>query len=151
MPLFSPRCLSSVFCIFLLAAPAAAQTVSAPLSQYSRQQGQPSRALNPYDAKLNRMAEILGSLHYLYNLCAPKTAAHEPAAQWRDYMQKLPGALRSDSKQTGRLYASFNRSYQAFADNYGSCTVAAREALARYRLEGQNLSRALLENYGSDF
>jgi len=185
MPYFIPR-----FCLILLLAGglasaglslapqrAAAQAVSPPAQTMKPAGPAPATggaALSGYDEKLMRLAEVLGSLHYLANLCPPapqdktepkaaktKSPAAPPPAPappadggymiWRDYMQQLLAALRSDGRQNARLYAAFNRSYQSLAGNYGRCTPAAREALARYRLEGQNISAVLLENYGSDY
>ncbi len=37
----------------------------------------------PFQPRLLRLAEVLGSLHYLRNLCG------EEGTQWRDQMQKL--------------------------------------------------------------
>jgi len=136
---------AALLAAFAVFAPAAAggQAVTAPLDALPNPALQ-NRSLSNYDEKLNRLAEILGSLHYLYNLCGGQNN------EWRNYMQKLLPALQADNKQQLRLYAAFNRSYRAFADNYGACTKAAREAAGRYRLEGLNLSRHLLEQFGSD-
>jgi len=156
---------------------AAAQAVSAPLSARPNTanpaDSSSGSALSAYDEKLLRLAEVLGALHYLANLCpvvspqasqvpqasqtqpnpdAAKTAASAGSNMiWRDYMQNITAALHSDVRQNARLNAAFNRSYQALSDNYRSCTTAAGEALARYHLEGLNISAVLLENFASDY
>lgn len=142
----NPQFFALVFTGGLALLPAAAfsQAVTAPLKAMPNAGGAPNRTLSLYDEKLNRMAEILGSLHYLYNLCGSQTDI------WRDYMQKFIPALRADARRQQRLYAAFNRSYEAFAGNYAACTKAAKEAAERYRLEGQNLSRNLVDHFGSD-
>ncbi|KAA6206637.1 MAG: TIGR02301 family protein [Candidatus Tokpelaia sp.] len=122
---------------------AGAEAITAPLNSMPGPATQ-NRSLSNYDEKLNRMAEILGSLHYLYRICGAQDS------EWRAYMQKLIAALHADDKQQLRLYAAFNRSYEAFADNYSACTTAAKEASERYRLEGLTLSRHLLEHFSSD-
>lgn len=144
-------CLSAI--AFMPSAAGAQQRIKAAAS--APQPSQPSGAsLSIYEEKLNRMAEILGSLHYLYTLCALpiETAAAEKTAEspssWRDYMQRLLAALQADAAQNARFAASFNRSYYAFADNYNSCAAGAKEALQRYRLEGQALSSSLTAEFG---
>jgi len=158
---------------------AAAQAVSAPLSARPNAanpaDNSSGSALSAYDEKLLRLAEVLGALHYLANLC-PQASQAPPASQasvvsqtqpnpdaaktaapaggnmiWRDYMQNITAALHNDMRQNARLNAAFNRSYQALSDNYRSCTTAAGEALARYHLEGLNISAVLLENFASDY
>ena len=96
-----------------------------------------------YDAKMLRLAEILGSLHYLRNLCGEKTSL------WRDKMEELIKAENPTPTRRVRLYASFNDAYRAFSDNYHTCTKAAVDADRRYIKEGTALSHELLNRYGN--
>lgn len=96
-----------------------------------------------YDAKMLRLAEILGSLHYLRNLCGEKTS------QWRDKMEDLIKAENPTTTRRARLYAAFNDAYRAFSDNYHTCTKAAVDADQRYIKEGTALSHELLNRYGN--
>jgi len=81
------------------------------------------------DEGMERMAEILGALHYLDNLC------HDTSEEWRDFMDLLIMTENSAKPLRGRLIAAFNRSYRAFAENHHHCTPAAREAIKLYRQE----------------
>lgn len=96
-----------------------------------------------YDVKMLRLAEILGSLHYLRNLCGEKTT------QWRDRMEELIKAENPTPTRRARLYAAFNDAYRAFSVNYHSCTKAAVDADQSYIKEGSALANELLNRYGN--
>ncbi|WP_297322267.1 TIGR02301 family protein [uncultured Bartonella sp.] len=96
-----------------------------------------------YDVKMLRLAEVLGSLHYLRNLCGEKTT------QWRDRMEELIKAENPTPTRRARLYAAFNDAYRAFSVNYHSCTKAAVDADQRYIKEGSALANELLNRYGN--
>ncbi|EJF86666.1 TIGR02301 family protein [Bartonella rattimassiliensis] len=95
----------------------------------------------PYEKKLLRLAEILGSLHSLQNLCKSSTN------QWYDYMNALIEAEHPIPQRRAYLYEAFNEAYRAFSENYHHCTRAAIEANQRYIEEGRILSENLLMHY----
>lgn len=97
----------------------------------------------PYEAGLMRLAEVLGSLHFLRNLCG------EQGTSWRDEMEKLLASEAPDADRRARLVASFNRGYRTFDGTYGQCTDSAVEAINRYMKEGQALSRDIAMRYGN--
>lgn len=90
-----------------------------------------------------RLAEVLGSLHYLRNLCG------ETGDQWRLQMEKLIESERPDPARRARLVASFNHGYRSFDGVYVSCTASATEAIARYMKEGEELTREIVVRYGN--
>ncbi|WP_455474505.1 TIGR02301 family protein [Bartonella sp. B30(2025)] len=92
----------------------------------------------PYDTKLLRLSEILGSLHYLQNLCST------PTNQWYNHMHALMEAERPTAKRRAYFYAAFNEAYRAFSESYHHCTQSAIEASQRYIQEGRILSENLL-------
>lgn len=96
----------------------------------------------PYDAKLMRLAEVLGSIHYLRNLCG------ETSNEWRDQMQQLLTVESPEPLRRARLIASFNRGYRTFDSVYESCTSQALEAADRYVKEGLGLTREINSRYG---
>jgi len=96
----------------------------------------------PYDAKLTRLAEVLGSIHYLRNLCG------EESNQWRDQMQALLTIENPEPLRRARLIASFNRGYRTFDSVYTTCTDQALEAAGHYMAEGVNLTREINSRYG---
>lgn len=97
----------------------------------------------PFDAGLLRISEVLGSLHFLRNLCGEK------GYKWRFYMQKLMTAENPSPERRARFIASFNRGYRTFERTYSSCTNSANEAMQRYMKEGEQLSRDIVVRYGN--
>jgi uncharacterized protein (TIGR02301 family) len=97
----------------------------------------------PFEPGLMRLAEILGSLHFLRNLCG------ETGDQWRVEMEKLLEAENPDPDRRARFIASFNRGYRSFGTSYSRCTASATEAINRYMREGEALSRDIASRYGN--
>lgn len=96
-----------------------------------------------FEPKLMRLAEVLGSLHYLRNLCG------EQGNQWRDEMEKLLAAENPDPARRARFVASFNRGYRSFDEIYATCTASAAQAINRYMKEGETLSRDIASRFGN--
>ncbi|MCW4113933.1 TIGR02301 family protein [Aurantimonas sp. MSK8Z-1] len=93
---------------------------------------------------LDRLASILGSVHFLRTLCG------DPNAQiWRNKMSELIDAQAPNEADRRRLVASFNGGYRAFESTYQQCTPAARLAVDRYLAEGATLSREISARYGN--
>jgi uncharacterized protein (TIGR02301 family) len=104
----------------------------------------PARALDaPFEPQLMRLAEVLGSLHYLRNLCG------EAGNQWRAEMEKLIEAENPDEMRRARFVASFNRGYRSFDGVYTYCTQSATAAIGRYMKEGEALSRDIAARYSN--
>ena len=105
---------------------------------------QPARAADsPFERQLVRLAEILGSLHYLRNLCG------EEGQDWRDRMTAFLDAERPDEARRARFIASFNRGYRSFEETYATCTESAIEAINRYVREGEELTRDTAARFGN--
>ncbi|EJF75211.1 TIGR02301 family protein [Bartonella alsatica] len=102
-----------------------------------------ARQLPPYETKLIRLAEILGSLHFLQNLCST------PTNQWYDYMNAMIEAEHPMPQRRAYFYEAFNEAYRAFSANYHHCTQSAIEANQRYIKEGRALSESLLAHYNN--
>ena len=107
----------------------------------------PARAQDgaaPFDADLQRLAEILGTLHYLRGICG----ANE-GAKWRNEMQALIDAETPSGDRRTRMIAGFNRGYNGFQQTYRACTPAANVAIRRYIEEGSKISRDLTARYAN--
>jgi len=98
----------------------------------------------PYQADLQRLAEILGALHYLRGLCG----ANE-GQTWRNEMQSLIDAEAPPGERRDRLVASFNRGFRGFQQTYRSCTPAADLAIRRYLDEGARISRDITARFAN--
>lgn len=101
-------------------------------------------AAAPYDGDLERLAEILGSLHYLRNVCG----AHE-GQRWRDQMQALIDAEGLEGDRKRKIVAGFNRGYRVFQQTYRACTPAADIAIRRYLDEGAKIARDITARYAN--
>jgi uncharacterized protein (TIGR02301 family) len=98
----------------------------------------------PYDRDLQRLAEILGALHYLRALCG----ANE-GAKWRNEMQALVDAETPAGERRDKLVAGFNRGYRGFQQTYRTCTPAADLVIRRYLEEGAKISRDITARYAN--
>ena len=107
----------------------------------------PARAQDaaaPFDGDLQRLAEILGTLHYLRGICGSNEGA-----KWRNQMQALIDAETPSGERRARMIAGFNRGYNGFQQTYRSCTPAATVAIRRYIEEGSKISRDLTARYAN--
>lgn len=101
-------------------------------------------AAAPFDGDLQRLAEILGTLHYLRGICGSNEGL-----KWRNQMQALIDAETPSGDRRARMIAGFNRGYNGFQQTYRSCTPAATVAIRRYIEEGSKISRDLTARYAN--
>jgi uncharacterized protein (TIGR02301 family) len=101
-------------------------------------------AAAPFDADLQRLAEILGGLHYLRGICGSNEGN-----KWRNEMQALIDAETPAGERRSRMIAGFNRGYNGFQQTYRACTPAATVAIRRYIEEGSKISRDLTARYAN--
>lgn len=98
----------------------------------------------PYDGKIMRLAEILGSVHYLRNLC------NGGESEWREMMEQiLAEESKGEPQRTARFTAAFNRGYRSFASTYVKCTQQAIAAEEKYRAEGATLATEITARFGN--
>jgi len=98
----------------------------------------------PFDNDLQRLAEILGTLHYLRGICGSNEGG-----KWRNEMQALIDAETPSGERRARMIAGFNRGYNGFQQTYRTCTPAAIVAIRRYVDEGARISRDLTARYAN--
>ena len=114
--------------------------------------GVPSRASGqnveggpaPYDGDLQRLAEILGALHYLRGICGANDGQ-----KWRNEMQALLDAETPSGERRNRLQVRFNRGYRGFQQTYRTCTPAADLVIRRYLDEGAKIAREITARYSN--
>ena len=94
--------------------------------------------------ELSRFSTILGSLHFLAQLCGDKGDM-----AWRDEMANFIDRQQPAESDKRYLIASFNNGYRAFDSTYRSCTSAARLAHNRYRDEGIRLAKDIVTRFGN--
>lgn len=103
-----------------------------------------AQAPAPFDANLQRLAEIMGALHYLRALCG----ANE-GPKWRNEVQALIDAEAPSGDRRTRMVASFNRGYRSFQQTYRTCTPAADLVIRRYLEEGSKIARDITARYAN--
>ena len=92
----------------------------------------------PYDAKLLRLAEILGAVHYLRELCGA-----QEGQLWRDQMKEIVRNEGSTAVRRAKLVNSFNDGYRGYRRTYRTCTSSATLAITRFSVEGAQIAAAL--------
>jgi uncharacterized protein (TIGR02301 family) len=98
----------------------------------------------PFDASLQRLAEIMGALHYLRGICHA-----DDGQKWRDEVQALIEAEAPYGDRKTRMVAAFNRGYRGFQQTYRTCTPAADLVIRRYLKEGANIAREVTARYAN--
>jgi uncharacterized protein (TIGR02301 family) len=100
----------------------------------------PAVEVKPYDDKLLRLAEVLGAVHYLRELCG----ANE-GQMWRDRMQDLMVSEGSSAIRKARLTKGFNQGYTSYSRTYRACTPSAQTAVSRFMTEGSVIAETLVK------
>jgi uncharacterized protein (TIGR02301 family) len=105
---------------------------------------QPQASPAPYDRDLQRLSEILGSLHFLRGICGSNEGQ-----KWRNEAQTLIEAEAPSGERREQMIASFNRGYRSFQQSYRTCTPAANFAIRRYLEEGAKIAREITARYAN--
>lgn len=119
------------------------QQASAQLSEERQKAQEQSQAQEgrPYDAQLLRLAEIVGALHYLRELCGAGEGQ-----TWRDQMRELVAAEGTTALRRAKLVDAFNKGYRGYSRTYRSCTRPALIAIERFMEQGATIADTLLAN-----
>jgi uncharacterized protein (TIGR02301 family) len=97
----------------------------------------------PYEPQLLRLAEIIGALAYLRDLCG----GHDGDA-WRAEMASLLDAEARTETRKESLAGAYNRGFRGYQLSYRACTPAAQEVIARFLDEAAKISTDLANRYG---
>jgi uncharacterized protein (TIGR02301 family) len=117
---------------------------SAPPQTAGRPAPAPLDQPTPYDRDLQRLAEILGALHFLRGICSSNEGL-----KWRNEAQTLIDAEAPTGDRHDQMVASFNRGYRGFQESYRSCTPAANLVIRRYLEEGAKIAREITARYAN--
>jgi uncharacterized protein (TIGR02301 family) len=120
-------------------ATAAAQPAAPPAATVPRDPDQ--RDVKPYDDKLLRLAEIMGAVHFLRELCGAGDGQ-----LWRERMEELIRAEGPSALRQARLTRTFNQGYRNFQRTYASCTPTAQTTITKFLAEGTQISDTLLKS-----
>lgn len=97
----------------------------------------------PYEPQLLRLAEIMGALSYLRDLCGAADGQ-----LWRNKMAALLDAEAQSVSRKERMAGAFNRGFRGFETIYRTCTPNAELVISRYLDEGGKLARDVQNRYG---
>ncbi len=146
MTVFGRHAIKAALCALLLAAPvllgaklAFAQTGANPQKPPAAATPQKLPDDRPYDTQLLRLAEIMGTLHYLRELCG----ANEGQV-WREQMRELVASEGSSALRRAKLVDSFNRGYRDYSRTYRTCTQPARVAIQRFMDQASAITDGLI-------
>ena len=97
----------------------------------------------PYEGKLQRLAELIGTLAFLRELCVPGEGA-----VWRAKMVDLLAAEGTTDLRRDRLAGAFNRGFDDYRITYRTCTASAATAIERAMTEGSGIAQDLSARFG---
>jgi uncharacterized protein (TIGR02301 family) len=95
----------------------------------------------PYDDKLMRLAEILGAIHYLRELCGATEGQ-----VWREQMKEILRNEGTTAVRRAKLVNAFNDGYRGYRRSYRTCTQSATLAANRFSTEGATIAAQLAQN-----
>lgn len=96
----------------------------------------------PYDPQLLRLAEVLGALTTMRQLCGANDAE-----EWRQRMQALLDTEGNPPARKDRLAGAYNRGLQGYGVTYRTCTPNARLVIQRFLDESSRLARDIGTRY----
>ncbi len=119
------------------AAPAAKPTAAATPTPTPTPEAPP-----PYEAQLLRLAELVGALTYLRDLCGDGDGA-----TFRGKFADLVGAEGTTDARKESLAGAFNRGFRDYELTYRACTPTAREIVARFLDEAGRIAKDVANRY----
>lgn len=96
-----------------------------------------------YEPQLIRLAELMGALAYLSDLCG-----EGDSADFRARMAALLAAEADDAQRRDRLAGAYNQSFRDYATSYRACGPSANAVIERYLAETVRLTSDLANRYG---
>lgn len=96
----------------------------------------------PYEPQLMRLAEIMGTLAYLRDLCGEADGA--------DWNLKMKALLETEAKtdtRRERLAGAYNRGFRGYEVIYRACTPAAQSIISRFLDEGGHLAHEITNRF----
>lgn len=100
-----------------------------------------------YEPDMLKLAEILGSLAFLSDLCEPGDAG-KGGGPFRSKAEALLDAEGMTELRRQRFAGAFNRGLSGYATVYRRCTGNARLSIERLKSDGAALARDLTSRFG---
>jgi uncharacterized protein (TIGR02301 family) len=138
--------LAAVAALAVTVAPLAAQTQTAQPAKPAAPAATPTSAQPdappPYEAQLLRLAEIIGALAYLRDLCGDGDGA-----AFRAKFADLVGAEGTTDARKEALAGAFNRGFRDYELTYRACAPTAHEIVARFLDEASRIAKDVANRY----
>jgi uncharacterized protein (TIGR02301 family) len=103
---------------------------------------QPEPPPPPYEPQLVRLAEIMGALAFLRDLCGDKDGG-----EWNARMKALIDSEAKTDARRERLAGAYNRGFRGYQTIYHVCTPAAQLIIARFLDEGGRLAHEIANRF----
>ena len=103
----------------------------------------PAERPPPYQAQLLRLAEMMGALAYLRDLCGAGEGE-----KFRDRMAALLDAEGTTESRRNLLAGAYNQGFRAYETSYRTCTPAADAIVSRYLSETARIASEMAARYG---
>ena len=133
------RAIALVLCAFA-ATPALAQK-AAPTPQPSATPTAQD-TLPPYEAQMLRLAQVMGALSLLRDLCGDGDGA-----QYRARFAALMDAEANTPARKSAWAGAFNQSFEDYRLTYANCTPNARAAIQSFLTEADDIATAISDRY----
>ena len=105
------------------------------------------RGPTPFEPQLLKMAELMGALAFLADICSNEASNAQSGQIWRDKTALLMDAETSGPRLRGLMAGAYNRGYSDLEVNYKGCSQPAL-ALYEHDLEMvHRLSQDLARRY----
>ncbi|MDB5572366.1 MAG: hypothetical protein JWN93_3549 [Hyphomicrobiales bacterium] len=102
----------------------------------------PLESTPPYERQLLRLAEIMGALAWLSDICGSGESA-----QWQKRMSALMDAEGATDARRERLAGAYNRGFRGYEAVHRSCTPSAELIMGRFLEEGARIARDVASQY----
>ncbi len=102
----------------------------------------PPPAAAPYEGDMLRLAELLGALAYLRDLCDAGDGA-----RFRERMAALIETDPRAQEARDQLAGAFNRGFDGYRQSYRACTANARDSIDAYLGEAERIAHDLATRY----
>ncbi|MGA2494041.1 MAG: TIGR02301 family protein [Roseiarcus sp.] len=154
MKRFFASSLAAFAALAVTVAPLAAQTQTAQPAKPAAPAAKPSPAATPtpppaqpdapppYEAQLLRLAELIGALTYLRDLCGDGDGA-----AFRAKFAALVDTEGTTDARKESLAGAFNRGFRDYELTYRACTPTAREIVARFLDEASRIAKDVANRY----
>ncbi len=96
-----------------------------------------------YNDQMLRLAEILGAVHYLRELCGA-----DEGMLWRDQMENIVENENPTAQRKAEIFSRFNRGFRSYREIYRQCTPSAVEAVTLYMRQGTRLAGEIPSRFG---